>query len=397
MRRSLFAGGLSPVDLFTDQGEDSSELFSCLGWSAEHGLSYAASYLAICGPMEQHARTMQQQAIVHLTPRRQLNSAVVDVESMTDEKASGLDGSLADCPFNAQLTHFVTLAHPLTSCHVVPRSASTDGDSSSPSVFVIGTRLDQHSFQGWFRKNDRSFDSVFLSVPFGTTFASSPHPHFPSNPLVALAHTGGLSLIDSHSGRLTRRFRCGKSDQMATTWHPTDPSLVFSGGRDGCIRLFDVRSRPLSPPALQDSGSPQAGGVSMMRPVGAGHWGVVVATGGTLGLWDERRWGGKGVRMEMAVGYEEWRGEVGCGTTAVTPDGRLLMAGDDRAVVRVWEVKTGQMVKEIEGVRGSLRDFETGEAVGRRAGVVQHVVWLDEFQSMLVGSESGIACYALRM
>ena len=335
--------------------------------------------------------------LVHLTPRLSPSSTVID--------ASGDDAPSppADCPFSVREVHQQLWQLPLTSCHVVPGIvASSVGDAGQPhAATAVVTHLDHLSYSSPMRVNPSLLLAV-LSVPFGSTFASSPHPHFPSrSTTVALAHTGGLSLIDSHTSRVTLRFRCGKSDQMATTWHPTNPSLLFAGGRDGCMRLFDVRLGARSPPVLQQmaTASPHVvGGVSMMRGVGEGQWGLVVASGGELGLWDERRWGGSKGEWGKVVGFEEWRGELGCGTTAVTPDGRWLMAGDDRGVVRVWEVRTGKMVKEIVGVRGrSLMQLERSEAQVRRAGVVQHVVWLDEYQSMLVGSESGIACYTLSM
>jgi hypothetical protein len=283
-----------------------------------------------------------------------------------------------------------------TSCHVLPNPTATGSDSESDSPVLLLTTELGHSplfpASVHLRHRPDFAPLATLDLSQASAFSSAPQSRFSSNLRVAVAHSRGLTVWQPEPDSV-RRFPCGKSDQMTAMWHPSHEDALYAGGRNGCIRLFDVRRKgtPVAQHRVEVAGS---GGVSVMKGVGQGKWGIVMAVGGELGLWDERYWGA-GERSGKVVEYSEWRGELGCGTVAVTSDGRWLMAADNVGVVRVWEVSTGRLVKAMGGVEGCRGARELKR---RREGVseLHHCVWMEEQQAVLVGNAGGVTCYSFQ-
>ena len=189
-----------------------------------------------------------------------------------------------------------------------------------------------------------------------------------------------------------------KSDQMAVLWRSADE--LYSGGRNGSLLLFDLRRSAADALALPSSAQ-QPGAVTLLQRLGPGQSPyVLVGGGGGLALVDERRWG-QALHCPVVAEYVEQRTEYGCGRVAVTADGRHVMAADDRGSVHEWQAQTGRCLKTLRVQPRSLLasvadDAETAGGSGGVGGV-QHSVWLDDLQTLLVGGERGVSCYTMQL
>ena len=304
---------------------------------------------------------------------------------------------------------------PITSCHLLtaPPSTFAPSRSSSPSLssslffpspsspsrlFLLETLLGSSSQLGSFKllHLDHHVRSACL-LPAASAFSSSPHPLFvTSSPRVAVGGSRGVCVFQCE--REERRWlACGKSDQLSVEWRTAGEEL-YAGGRNGCVRLFDLRRGGGAVIEHRGTAGMAAAAVSLLQRVPDTH-SLVVAAGSSLCLYDERSWTGDGGRG-LVLQYADWSSEWGCGRVALAGDGRWLMAADDRGTARVWELRSGRLLREIRGGgASSLLSVAGGGAGGSEGGggeLLQQSVWLDAAQSLLVGSGQGISCYSLQ-
>jgi WD40 repeat protein len=129
----------------------------------------------------------------------------------------------------------------------------------------------------------------------------------------------------------------GSKRVNSIAFDPTDPNLVLSGGKDGIVRLWDVRA-PSQPTELTQPGPP-------VQSVGFSRDGsrfVAGASDGAIQVWDtQSRQPIRPIRVEYPVS-----------SVALSPNGRLVVAGSggDDSSVQVLSIDTGDPVgKRIAG------------------------------------------------
>jgi WD40 repeat protein len=149
--------------------------------------------------------------------------------------------------------------------------------------------------------------------------------------LVALAHgPGGVKLLDAGDLRELATLTAGNPGVVVRLALSPDGGWLAVSTRDEVTHLWDLTAvrRALAPLGLDWDAQPYA-------PAAAGKPALVrVDTGEVRGF----------------TGHD---GQVRC--LAVTPDGRLALAGADDGVVRLWDLASGREAGRLEGHKSWVR------------------------------------------
>ena len=429
--RSSLLACVNPASLFS-----ATSSLSSLPVSSECSLAFdpVSSSVSLCGAVvEQQAEREDGDAgrisslratgsyhNVYVLERREVQSEERDNESERKDYEEWRDAGL-----EARLVHRHETPSPITSSHIltVPFTSLTPSTSSAPAsfaarprnslfypspyipstsassaCFILETLLGSSSSPGSFKllHCDGHVRSACI-LPRSSAFCSAPHPSFGAGDMRVVIGGGRNVCVYDCEGEQRRWLSAGnKSDQMSVMWRGTDE--LYSGGRNGTIVLYDVR-RSVADTLAVPSPAQQPGAVTLLQrlsPSSSPY--VLVGGGGGLYLLDERRWG-QSLQCPVVAEYAEQRTEYGCGRVAVTADERHVMAADDRGSARVWQTLTGCCLKQLSVRPRSLLasvagDVDSGAAT---SGGVQHAMWLDELQTLLVGGERGVACYTIQL
>ena len=425
---------LAPASLFS-----STSSLSSLPVSSECSLSFdpVSSSVSLCGAVVELQADREDGEAGRISSLRASGSYhnVYVMETRHEQQAQLEDGTerkedeeWRDAGSEARLVHRHETPSPITSSHILtvpftsltPVSSTTSSPSSSTtarprsslfylspyippicassSCFILETLLGSSSSPGSFKllHCDGHVRSACI-LPRSSAFCSAPHPSFgEADVRVVIGGGRGVCVFDCENEQRRWMSSGNKSDQMSVLWRGTDE--VYSGGRNGAIVLFDLRRSAADTFAIP-SPTQQPGAVTLLQrlsPPSSPY--VLVGGGGGLYLLDERRWG-QSLQCPIVAEYVEQRSEYGCGRAAVTGDGRHVMAANDRGSVRVWQTLTGRCLKQLGVQPRSLLASVAGgvESVGEAGGGVQHSVWLEELQTLLVGGERGVSCYTVQL
>jgi WD40 repeat protein/tRNA A-37 threonylcarbamoyl transferase component Bud32 len=142
----------------------------------------------------------------------------------------------------------------------------------------------------------------------------------------AVGRETGLEVWDAAGGDKPRLLPLAEGGVTAVAWAPGG-ARVATGGSDGAVRVWDVRS-----------GKPAAAHLTGHRgKVHAVAWLAGGASFLTLGEED------RAVALWRADPLERvWARPAGTGAGRFSPDGRLLASRNDGTAVRIWDVETGR-------------------------------------------------------
>ncbi|GII54047.1 hypothetical protein Pth03_24360 [Planotetraspora thailandica] len=219
---------------------------------------------------------------------------------------------------------------------------------------------------------------ALVGVPYGYHFQSSrlPEPvaYSRDGGMVAVgSEDGGVLVCDSVTGSPLRTLQghrgrvykvvygdagliTGAADGTVRVWDPatgaqlrvlhghpdgvwpvaSSGDLIAAGGADGVMRVWSSGEHPLELPGHT---APIYSAVFLPGLLITGD------ASGTIRIWD------------LATGRvrRELTGHTGSVyRLALSPDGRLLAAGDGQGVLRVWDPRTGDLLREITGHPGRI-------------------------------------------
>ncbi|MCT9930561.1 TIR domain-containing protein [Planotetraspora sp. A-T 1434] len=219
---------------------------------------------------------------------------------------------------------------------------------------------------------------ALVGVPYGYHFQSSrlPEPvaYRPDGGVLAMgSEDGGVLICDSATGSVLRTLHghrgrvykvtygaaglvTGASDGTVRVWDPatgaerhvlrghpdgvwpvvSDGDLVAAGGADGVMRIWSSGDLVLTLPGHT---APIYTAVFLPGLLITGD------SGGAIRVWD------------LATGQirRQLHGHSGAVYRLVlSPDGRLLAAGDGQGVLRLWDPRTGELLHELTGHPGRI-------------------------------------------
>jgi HEAT repeat protein len=170
----------------------------------------------------------------------------------------------------------------------------------------------------------------------------------PTNPDAGEA--GGLSLLDSSTGRQVGRLPCPEPHNTSAVAVSPDGKLALTGHAEGHLNLWDLPDRKL----IRTLGEPQPlsskNCVHQLRFAGGGRWFLAHSTH-KLRLW----------RVQTSYRIPSWSKEVLCFPCGLSPDGKLAASPWEKRAegdipvhvwggpIRVWELATGKVVLELKG------------------------------------------------
>jgi RNA polymerase sigma factor (sigma-70 family) len=220
------------------------------------------------------------------------------------------------------------------------KPADADIDTPQPVVEMQAVRADRYGDPlpngavarlGTVRFHQGAPVACLAFAPDGKTLASGGNYLEGSDRVVWLWH--------APSGKVVRRFVGHEHSVTAVAFSP-DGKTLASGSRDETVRLWDVAS---GRQRLQLPGDRQLAWFVAFAPDGK----TFASVGGTIVLWDPNT--GK----ERHRLHEDPSGQIQC--IAFSPDSKWLASGAQDGVIRLWDVATGQEVRQIEGRQGWVR------------------------------------------
>lgn len=178
--------------------------------------------------------------------------------------------------------------------------------------------------------------------------------------VTSTSHDFTVSLIDPDNGRTLHTFAPHANTVLDTAISPDDRLLVTSGD-DSTMRVWDLQSKDLIA-----EHEVTMGGYWSMAFLPDGNSLVVSDIIGSISVVDV-------VSGETTMTFDGRK--LRRASIAVSPDGRLVAAGGDDSVVRLWSTETGKMLGDLVG----------------HTGPVKAVVFFDDGQRLVSGSYDGTA------
>ncbi len=181
-----------------------------------------------------------------------------------------------------------------------------------------------------------------LNVLHGHTGMIMAVAFHPAGKLLASgAEDGLINIWDVNSGGrfTTLRLLTSKAASIA---FDAEGTLLASGSFDGTIEVWQLMGEG-SPYRLRTlSGHP-----IWVSKVAFGPHGLLasISYGGQVKLWD--------VKSGRGLGTLQGYSRVIC-AVSFSPDGNLLVQGDDQGIIRVWDVKSGYCLKSFQGHAGHI-------------------------------------------
>lgn len=160
-----------------------------------------------------------------------------------------------------------------------------------------------------------------------------------------------VKVWDVETGKFIRTLP-GHSKAVNCVTFDAHGTKLVSGGRDGCVKVWDLntgRNACDDPLRLENVVFPVINAV-VFSPDGKS---LAVSAGGDdpkqyVTLWDTTTW--ERVPGVSFVGHTR----VAFGAVAFSPDGKLLVTGSQDQAVRIWDVRTGKLIRTLEGHTGTV-------------------------------------------
>ena len=203
------------------------------------------------------------------------------------------------------------------------RLVASGGDDETMRVWDVQERTCLHILRG--------HTGMIMAVAF------HPIEHL----LASGAEDGLIHIWDVSTGNLLTTLQLLTS-KAASIAFDAEGTLLASGSFDGTVEIWRIMGEG-SPYRLRTlSGHP-----IWVSKVAFGPHGLLasISYGGQVKLWDAKAGRGLGTLQ----GYSR----VIC-AVSFSPDGRLLVQGDDQGMLRVWDVHSGSCLKAFQGHAGRI-------------------------------------------
>jgi len=211
-----------------------------------------------------------------------------------------------------------------------------------------GTRLLSGYFGGFVRVIDVATSETIFELPSGSQPVYVVAWNLVGDKIASANYNGTIQVRDASTGRLLQEMTSDLGAVSGLLWSPNSQYVISSAGETGTLQVWEVISG-----TLIDQNPDGSLGQMLWSPDGtlllsASGMAVVISDAATYEVISS-------FEMPEGVGYG---GEVT--SVAWHPDGTIVASGSLNGQVRLWDVKTGEMLDEFRGnyarVMGS---FET--------------------------------------
>ena len=178
-----------------------------------------------------------------------------------------------------------------------------------------------------------------------TSLAAPPRGSGHCQLAVGLETDPHLQLFDAASGAFVQSLRGHRDSVWSVRWSPRCPFLLFSGGRDGTLRIWDVRRAGplLALDAGGGCGRAHEGPITAVEPSADGLHLLSSGGDGRMRLWDVA------AGRHQLVHYAGTANASGKGNRlGATPDGRTVFHPTGR-VVQAFDVHAGALRATLRG------------------------------------------------
>ena len=155
--------------------------------------------------------------------------------------------------------------------------------------------------------------------------------------IISGGEDGKLRIWDVNSGQEIRTLP-GDSPRITAVTILADGQRVISGAKDGTLVVWDLFKG-----TLVQTLHGNAGRVEIVRPTLDNRYAVSAGFEAPLKVWDLQL----GKELHTLQNKNDAIMEI-------TPDGRLVIAPDERQSICVWEILSGKLVYALEGHSGSV-------------------------------------------
>jgi WD40 repeat protein/transcriptional regulator with XRE-family HTH domain len=207
----------------------------------------------------------------------------------------------------------------------------------SPDGTLVASGGDDETMRVWDVQEGTCLN--ILRGHTGMIMAVAFHPT--GNLLASGAEDGLINIWDVSSGQRLTTLRLLTS-KAASIAFDAEGTILASGSHDGTIEVWRILGED-SPYRIRTL----SGHAIWVSKVAFGPHGLLasISYGGKVKLWDART--GRGIATLQ--GYSR----VIC-AVSFSPDGTLLVQGDDQGMIRAWDVKTGRCLKAFQGHAGRI-------------------------------------------
>ncbi|AMV36278.1 protein kinase domain-containing protein [Planctomyces sp. SH-PL62] len=165
--------------------------------------------------------------------------------------------------------------------------------------------------------------------------------------LVTAGLDGTVRIWEVATGVSRMVIQAHKGGVLCLTYAPSG-DWIATGGNDDAIRIWEPGSSRLLRKFL---GHTQ--GVRALAPSRDGQSLVSVSTEGIAKVWDPLSPARPRTLRDASV--LRFGGSAGC--LALSPDGRLMASGHDDQVVRLWDLPTGRLLRQLGGHDSRVRSL----------------------------------------